>query len=250
MNGDTRAAQKVAIVTGAGHATGIGAASAEALRNQGYTVITFDLQGADRSVDVTDPQQVAEAIQAVATDFGQLDALVNNAGVGVGSANLLEQTSDDLDLTLAVNVKGLVHCCQAAIPHMLQTGGGAIVNVASLCGLRALPAIPHAYTASKFAVVGLTKSMALEFGPNHIRVNAVCPGSVDTQMRAKAIALLAEQEGISMTDAEALETATLSLGKAATPSEVATVVAFLCSAEAAQITGAAIPVDGGMTGGF
>lgn len=250
MNGDTRAAQKVAIVTGAGHATGIGAASADALRNQGYTVITFDLQGADRSVDVTDPQQVAEAIQAVATDFGQLDALVNNAGVGVGSAHFLEQTSDDLDLTLAVNVKGLVHCCQAAIPHMLQTGGGAIVNVASLCGLRALPAIPHAYTASKFAVVGLTKSMALEFGPNHIRVNAVCPGSVDTQMRAKAIALLAEQEGISMTDAEALETATISLGKAATPSEVATVVAFLCSAEAAQITGAAIPVDGGMTGGF
>lgn len=250
MNGDTRAAQKVAIVTGAGHATGIGAASAEALRNQGYTVITFDLQGADRSVDVTDPQQVADAIQTVAADFGRLDALVNNAGVGVGSANLLEQTSDDLDLTLAVNVKGLVHCCQAAIPHMLQTGGGAIVNVASLCGLRALPAIPHAYTASKFAVVGLTKSMALEFGPSYIRVNAVCPGSVDTQMRAKAIALLAEQEGISMEDAEALENATISLGRAATPSEVATVVAFLCSAEAAQITGAAIPVDGGMTGGF
>ncbi len=250
MNGDTRAAQKVAIVTGAGHATGIGAASAEALRNQGYTVITFDLQGADRSVDVTDPQQVAEAIQTVAADFGQLDALVNNAGVGVGSAHFLEQTSGDLDLTLAVNVKGLVHCCQAAIPHMLQTGGGAIVNVASLCGLRALPAIPHAYTASKFAVVGLTKSMALEFGPNHIRVNAVCPGSVDTQMRAKAIALLAEQEGISLQDAEALENATISLGRAATPSEVATLVAFLCSAEAAQITGAAIPVDGGMTGGF
>lgn len=143
-----------------------------------------------------------------------------------------------------------MHCCQAAIPHMLQTGGGAIVNVSSLCGLRALPAIPHAYTASKFAVVGLTKSMALEFGPNHIRVNAVCPGSVDTQMRAKAIALLAEQEGISLEDAEALENATISLGRAATPSEVATVVAFLCSAEAAQITGAAIPVDGGMTGGF
>lgn len=250
MNGDTRASQKVAIVTGAGHATGIGAASAEALRNQGYTVITFDLQGADRSVDVTDPQQVAEAIRTVAADFGQLDALVNNAGVGVGSAHFLEQTSGDLDLTLAVNVKGLVHCCQAAIPHMLQTGGGAIVNVASLCGLRALPAIPHAYTASKFAVVGLTKSMALEFGPNHIRVNAVCPGSVDTQMRAKAIALLAEQEGISLQDAEALENATISLGRAATPSEVATLVAFLCSAEAAQITGAAIPVDGGMTGGF
>ena len=250
MTTDTRESAKVAIVTGAGHPDGIGAASAKALRDQGYEVITFDLKGADHTVDVTDAQQVAKAIEMVAADFGHLDALVNNAGVGVGSANLLEQTSEDLDLTLAVNVKGLVNCCQAAIPHMLQTGGGAIVNVASLCGLRALPAIPHAYTASKFAVVGLTKSMALEFGPNHIRINAVCPGSVDTQMRSKAISLLAEQEGISLEDAEALETSTISLGRAATPSEVAAVVAFLCSENAAQITGAAIPVDGGMTGGF
>ena len=250
MTTDTRESLKVAIVTGAGHPDGIGAASAKALRNQGYEVVTFDLEGADHTVDVADAQQVAEAVQDVTADFGHLDALVNNAGVGVGSANLLEQTSEDLDLTLAVNVKGLVNCCQATIPHMLQTGGGAIVNVASLCGLRALPAIPHAYTASKFAVVGLTKSMALEFGPSHIRINAVCPGSVDTQMRSKAISLLAEQEGISLEDAEALETSTISLGSAATPSEVAAVVAFLCSAKAAQITGAAIPVDGGMTGGF
>ena len=250
MTTDTRESAKVAIVTGAGHPDGIGAASAEALRNQGYEVITFDLEGADHAVDVTDAQQVAKAIEMVAADFGHLDALVNNAGVGVGSANLLEQTSEDLDLTLAVNVKGLVNCCQAAIPHMLQTVGGAIVNVASLCGLRALPAIPHAYTASKFAVVGLTKSMALEFGPSHIRINAVCPGSVDTQMRSKAISLLADQEGISLEDAEALETSTISLGSAATPSEVAAVVAFLCSENAAHITGAAIPVDGGMTGGF
>jgi len=250
MTTDTHESAKVAIVTGAGHPDGIGAASAKALRNQGYEVVTFDLEGADHTVDVADAQQVAEAVQAVTADFGHLDTLVNNAGVGVGSANLLEQTSEDLDLTLAVNVKGLVNCCQATIPHMLQTGGGAIVNVASLCGLRALPAIPHAYTASKFAVVGLTKSMALEFGPSHIRINAVCPGSVDTQMRSKAISLLAEQEGISLEDAEALETSTISLGSAATPSEVAAVVAFLCSAKAAQITGAAIPVDGGMTGGF
>ena len=250
MTMDTRESPKVAIVTGAGHPDGIGAASAEALRNQGYEVITFDLEGADRAVDVTHAQQVTEAIQAVVADFGQLNALVNNAGVGVGSANLLEQSSKDLDLTLAVNVKGVVHCCQAAIPQLLENDGGAIVNVASLCGLRALPAIPHAYTASKFAVVGLTKSMALEFGPSHIRINAVCPGSVDTQMRSKAISLLAEQEGISLEDAEALETATISLGKAATPSEVAAVVAFLCSENAAQITGAAIPVDGGMTGGL
>ena len=137
MTTDTLESAKVAIVTGAGHPDGIGAAAAQALRNQTYEVVTFDLEGADHAVDVTDAQEVAQAIQVVAADFGHLDALVNNAGVGVGSANLLEQTSEDLDLTLAVNVKGLVNCCQAAIPHMLQTGGGAIVNVASLCGLRA-----------------------------------------------------------------------------------------------------------------
>jgi NAD(P)-dependent dehydrogenase (short-subunit alcohol dehydrogenase family) len=92
--------------------------------------------------------------------------------------------------------------------------------------------------------------MALEFGSSHIRINAVCPGSVDTQMRSKAISLLAEQERISLEEAAALETSTISLGRAATPSEVAGVVAFLCSENAAQVTGAAIPVDGGMTGGF
>lgn len=242
--------RNIAIVTGAGHPDGIGAASAKALRNQGYKVITFDLEGADHPVDVTNAPQVTEAINAVASDFGRLDALVNNAGVGIGAASILEQTSEDLDLTLAVNVKGLVHCCKAAIPHMQRTGSGAIVNVASLCGLRALPAIPHAYTASKFAVVGLTKSLALELGPQQIRINAVCPGTVETQMRSTALNLLAQEEGISLEAAEALENATISLGRAAKPSEVAAVIAFLCSSQASQITGAAIPVDGGMTGGF
>ena len=106
MTTDSRKSAKVAIVTGAGHPDGIGTASAKALRDRGYEVITFDLEGADHTVDVTDAQQVATAIQAVTADFGHLDALVNNAGVGVGSANLLEQTSEDLDLTLAVNGEG------------------------------------------------------------------------------------------------------------------------------------------------
>jgi NAD(P)-dependent dehydrogenase (short-subunit alcohol dehydrogenase family) len=133
---------------------------------------------------------------------------------------------------------------------MQNAGGGVIVNVASLCGLRALPAIPPSYTASKFAVVGLTKAMALEFGSDNIRVNAVCPGSVDTQMRANAMELLAKEEGISPAEAEAAENAMISLGRPSSPSEVAAVVAFLCSDESKYLTGAAIPVDGGMTGGF
>jgi len=242
--------KKVAIVTGAAHPRGIGAAIVNQLQEKGVTVISTDLSGADMNVDVTAGDQIDECVEKVIDQHGRIDILVNNAGVGVGSANFLEQKAEDLDLTFAVNVKGMIRFSQSAIPHMQNAGGGVIVNVASLCGLRALPAIPPSYTASKFAVVGLTKAMALEFGSDNIRVNAVCPGSVDTQMRANAMELLAKEEGISPEEAEAAENAMISLGRPSSPSEVAAVVAFLCSDESKYLTGAAIPVDGGMTGGF
>jgi len=242
--------KKVAIVTGAAHPRGIGAAIVNQLREQGVTVVSTDLSGADMDVDVTAGNQIDECVEKVIDQHGRMDILVNNAGVGVGSAAFLEQKAEDLDLTFAVNVKGMIRFSQSVIPHMQNAGGGVIVNVASLCGLRALPAIPPSYTASKFAVVGLTKAMALEFGPDKIRVNAVCPGSVDTQMRANAMELLAKEEGISPEEAEAAENAMISLGRPSSPNEVAAVVAFLCSDESKYLTGAAIPVDGGMTGGF
>lgn len=243
-------AEKIAIVTGAAHPRGIGAAIANHLRDMNVTVITTDLSGADRDVDVTDGTQIDSCVRSVIDQYGQIDILVNNAGVGVGSANFLEQKAEEIDLTFSVNVKGMVRFSQSVIPYMQNAGSGVIVNVASLCGLRALPAIPPAYTASKFAVVGLTKAMALEFGAENIRVNAVCPGSVDTQMRASAMELLAKDEGISLEEAEAAENTAISLGRPSSPSEVAAVVAFLCSDDAQYLTGAAIPVDGGMTGGF
>lgn len=242
--------EKVAIVTGAAHPRGIGAAIADQLRAVNVTVVTTDLSGADMDVDVTDGAQIDRCIEFVVAKHGQVDILVNNAGVGVGSANFLEQKAEELDLTFAVNVKGMIRFSQSVIPQMQTIGGGIIVNVASLCGLRAIPAIPPAYTASKFAVVGLTKAMALEFGSDNIRVNAVCPGSVDTQMRENVMELLAEEEGISVEEAEAAENATISLGRPSSPAEIAAVVAFLCSDEAQYLTGAAIPVDGGMMGGF
>ena len=242
--------KKVAIVTGAAHPRGIGAAIVNQLREKGVTVISTDLSGADMDVDVTAGDQIDECVEKVIGEHGRMDILVNNAGVGVGSAAFLEQKSEELDLTFAVNVKGMIRFSQSAIPHMQNAGGGVIVNVASLCGLRALPAIPPSYTASKFAVVGLTKAMALEFGSDNIRVNAVCPGSVDTQMRANAMELLAKEEGISPEEAEAAENAMISLGRPSFPNEVAAVVAFLCSDEAKYLTGTTIPVDGGMTGGF
>ncbi len=241
---------KVAIVTGAGHPRGIGAAIAERLSDDGATVITTDIRGGDEHVDVTDPVQIDDCVAKVIEQYGKIDILVNNAGVGVGSASFLEQTAMDFDLSFNVNVRGTMLFSQAVIPHMQSAGGGVIVNVASLCGLKAIPAMPPVYTASKFAAVGMTKAIAQEFGPDNIRCNAVCPGSVDTQMRTNAIELLAEEEDISVAEAEQAENASITLGRPAQPAEVASLVAYLCSPAAGYLTGVAIPVDGGMNFGI
>lgn len=241
---------EVAIVTGAGHPEGIGDAIAKRLRADGRTVVTADLQGADRDIDVTDSVQIDHCIRETLREHGRIDILINNAGIAEGPAGFLEQTAETFDRTFAVNVKGMVQFSQGVIPHMQQAGKGVIVNIASLSGLRAMAGIPPAYTASKFAVVGLTKAMALEFGADNIRINAVCPGSVDTAMRAKALELLAAAETITQTEAADLENELIALGRPAAPNEIAAVVAFLCATDSNYLTGAAIPVDGGMQGGF
>jgi 3-oxoacyl-[acyl-carrier protein] reductase len=241
---------KVAIVTGAGHPQGIGAAIASRLSDDGVTVLTTDIHGGDEHVDVTDREQINACVETVIDRHGRIDILVNNAGVGVGSSQFLEQTAADFDLTFGVNVRGMMQFSQAVIPHMQKVNEGVIVNVASLCGLRNIPPTPPCYTASKFAAIGMSKAIAQEFGPDNIRCNAVCPGSVDTQMRAVAMDLIAKQEGITMVEAEDAENATISLGRPAAPAEIAAVVAFLCSPAATYLTGAAIPVDGGMNFGL
>lgn len=237
---------KVAIVTGAGHPQGIGDAIATALQARGAAVITTDISGGDEQVDITDAAQVSKCIEKVVGEQGRLDILVNNAGVGVGSPYFLEQEANDFDLSFDVNVRGMMLMSQAAIPHLKKSGGGSIVNIASLCGLKAIASMPPVYTASKFAAVGMSKAIAMEFGANNIRCNAICPGSVDTQMRANAMALLAEKEGISLDEAEAAENASIALGRPAQPTEVASIVVYLCSPAGAYVTGTAIPVDGGM----
>jgi NAD(P)-dependent dehydrogenase (short-subunit alcohol dehydrogenase family) len=247
---------KVALVTGAGHPRGIGRAILNALTAEGATIVGCDLQGAEGlgdidglACDVTDKAMVKAVVETVIAKHGQLDIVVNNAGVGRGSADFLALTDTDWDVSLAVNLRGMVNVCEAAIPHM-QARGGSIINVASLAGTGALPAIPACYTASKFAAVGLTKQLALQYAPDNIRVNALCPGSVITQMHEQTMALLAEAEGISLAEAQALEDSQIPLGRSAQPEEVGQAAVYLASDLSGYVTGTTLPVAGGMAPGL
>ena len=139
--------------------------------------------------------------------------------------------------------------CQAVIPH-LRDRGGSIINIASLAGLGALDSIPACYTASKFATIGLTKQLALQFAADKIRCNAICPGSVVTQMHDNSLRLLAEEHGISLDEAQQLEDSNIPLGYSAQPAEIARAAVFLASDDASYMTGVALPVAGGMAPGI
>ena len=247
---------KVAIVTGAGHPKGIGRAIADAFQREGATVVITDLAGAEGleeaggiALDVTDPLQVDAAIKRVIDEHGRLDIVVNNAGVGMGSPDFLQLTDKDWELSLNVNVRGVANVCQAAIPHM-QHRGGSIINVASLAGIGAMNSIPACYTASKFATVGLTKQIAAQFAKDQIRCNALCPGSVVTQMHASVLATLAEEHNISLEEAQALENSVIPLGRSAQPKEVADAAVYLASDLSAYVTGTTLLVAGGMSPGL
>ena len=238
---------KVAVVTGA--ARGIGLAVAARFLDDGYRVALLDidagtlattaatLEPQDRVLaiecDVADPGQDAAAIDRVATRFGRIDALVNNAGVAVFKP-LLETTYDEWSRVLAVNLTGPFLCTQACAPVMLATGGGAVVNVGSISGLRA-STLRVAYGTSKAALMHLTKQQAAELGERGIRVNAVAPGPVDTAM-AKAV---------HTPDIRAGYHDAIPLNRYGTEAEIAAAVVFLCSDAASYVNGQTLAVDGG-----
>jgi NAD(P)-dependent dehydrogenase (short-subunit alcohol dehydrogenase family) len=241
---------KVALVTGAGR--GIGLATARRFRAEGWRVALLDidaalLDGAMAALgapaetlalpcDVADPIRVAEAVRLAAGHFGRLDALVNNAGVAVFKP-LLETTPEDWQRTLAVNLGGPFFATQAAAPIMAEGGGGAVVNITSISGLRA-STLRVAYGTSKAALAHLTKQQAVELAALGIRVNAVAPGPVDTAM-AKAVhtpEIRRDYHDHIPLDRYGLE------------SELAEAIFFLCSDRASYITGQVIAVDGGFDG--
>ncbi len=262
-------AQKVAVVTGAGHPKGIGRAIALKLAQQGANVVVTDLASAKKDlddaviqlnelgvdalavvVDITNKADIARGVSQVQERFGQLDILVNNAGVGVGSSDFIELTDQDWNLSFQVNVKGMADFCQAVIPLMEKQNGGSIINIASLAGLGAIESIPACYTATKFAAIGLTKQLAMNYAKANIRCNAVCPGSIVTQMHKATLEFIAQEHGISLQEAQALEDASIPLGYSAEPGVVGDAVVYLASAAAKYMTGIAMPVAGGMSPGI
>ena len=241
------ASQKVALVTGA--ARGIGLAVAKRFLADGFCVALLDIEGEllaksasalqrhestlAVTCDVSDANAVASAVSAIQRRFGRLDALVNNAGVAV-FAPLMETSDADWSRVLAVNLSGPFLCTKAAVPLMRAHGGGAIVNITSISGLRA-STLRSAYGTSKAGLAHLTKQLAVELAELGIRVNGVAPGPVDTAM-AKAV---------HSAEIRADYHDAIPLNRYGLEEELAEAVFFLCSERASYITGQILAVDGG-----
>jgi len=247
---------KVAFVTGA--ATGIGRAIAIRLAQEGADLAIMDVNEAEAAKtaalvreagrraevlrgDVGDYAQVKAAIGGFLKSFGAIDIAVNNAGI-VRLGPVIEATLEDFREIFRINVDGVFHCCKAVVPHMVQRGGGKIVNTASWLGKVGRPNF-GLYAASKFAIIGLTQTLALELAQHHINVNAVCPGVIgETGMRD-----VVERESARQGLPSAKERqSTIPLGRVGLPEDVARMVAFLASDQADYMTGQAINVTGGL----
>jgi len=248
---------KIALITGA--AGGIGRAAAVRFAAEGARVGLVDVSreglreslaavekaggtGLTVEADVTRSADVTRYAAAVAERFGGIDCFFNNAGILGAVRPLVDYPEDVFDRVLAVNVKGVWLGIKTVAPLLRARGGGVIVNTASTAGLRGSRANLVAYIASKHAVVGLTRTAALELAPDRIRVNAVCPSPIETDMVRQL------EEGHNPANPATVHdrmAGMIPMRRYGTPEEVAALVTFLCSADAAYITGGIYPVDGG-----
>ena len=244
---------KVAIVTGA--ASGIGKATAERLGQEGAKILCADLDEAGaqvtadtinnngeaqaRAFNVTDPEACVALIEDTVNTFGKLDILCNIAGIG-GLLHTKDETVEGWNRMMDVNINGPFFLSQAAMPQLLENKGN-IINLASVAGVIG-QAYTAAYCASKHALVGLTKSMALEYGRQGVRVNAICPGTV----RTKLLENFSFPEGI---DLSLIDRYNFTQGGMTEPEEVASMIAQIASAESHYINGASISIDGGTSAG-
>ena len=250
---------KVALVTGAGQ--GIGRAIALRLAREGADVAVNDVAPTNLSqvarqveslgrrsmellADVSNSEQVADMFERLLKHLGRLDILVNNAGIGTVRP-ILEFSEVDWDREFDINVKGVFLCSTAAARHMIDQGGGKIINAASVAGIRASPYIVP-YSASKAAVILLTQGLALELAPHAINVNAYAPGVIDTPMTDNTNRALALHRRLPVEDIIQQRLSRIPLGRLGTPDDIAELVAFLASEASDYITGQCIPIGGGL----
>jgi 3alpha(or 20beta)-hydroxysteroid dehydrogenase len=251
-----RSGERVAVITGAGGA--IGRATATALGSRGFGVVAVDLEssaaeetadavgrvGAEAtaiSADVSDDAAVERIARSSEEAYGGIDAWLNNAGVSGAIASVPEYPLEAFEQTMAVNVRGVFLGMRHAIPALRRRGGGAIVNISSQAGLRGVPNL-SAYSASKHAVIGLTRGAALEVAGENIRINAVAPGPTNTTMME-----VIEDEVRSQGGDPAGFVDRIPLGRYGEPEEIAALIAWLLADAPAFLIGAVLPVDGGMT---
>jgi NAD(P)-dependent dehydrogenase (short-subunit alcohol dehydrogenase family) len=246
---------KVVVITGAG--SGIGRCIAYRLAAEGHAIAGVDIDEAGLATTMEQVRQTGGTARAITADIvppgafeqitadveaalGPVDVLCNVAGIGV-AAPLLTTSTEDWDRIFALNVSAIFHACKAVLPGMLARGAGSIVNIASVAGVVAIRE-RAAYTASKFAVVGLTKSIAADYAAQGIRCNAICPGTVETEWISKILANSPDPEGT-----RAAMAARQLDGRMGSPEEVAEGVAFLVDDMGRFMNGAALVMDGGLS---
>jgi len=245
---------KVALITGAG--SGMGRAAAQAFVREGAKVVAADVN--DKAVhdtvanldgqavavvgDVTRDADVAVFVETAVGRFGKLDVLYNNAGIFDEADESVLTTTDAIwDRTMAINVKGLAFCCKHGIPELIKAGGGSVINIASFVALVGCTVPQDAYTASKGAVIALTKSLAVQFGPKGIRANAICPGPIETALMRD---LLKDE------NKKRVRLNRIPMGRFGHAEDIVSLAIYLASDESTWTNGAALVVDGGITSNY
>jgi NAD(P)-dependent dehydrogenase (short-subunit alcohol dehydrogenase family) len=249
MSASGRLAGRVCVITGA--RGGIGAATAELFQREGATVVGIDLQAGSPGelaleLDVTDEEQVRDAYARVREQYGRIDVLFNNAGISPNDdGSVLETTLEAWERVQSVNLRSVFLCCKHGIPHLLENDGparGSVINTASFVAVMGAATSQISYTASKGGVLALSRELGVEFARRGVRVNALCPGPVDTPLLKELFSKDPEKAARRLVH--------VPMGRFAHPDEIAKGALFLASEDSSYVTASTFLIDGGLSGAY